>query len=692
MKAPISTLHSSLTGLTGLALLGFTTSAFAQAPTTPATTPTTPAPPQFVAPKRIPPPGITLSETDRAELTAGAATLRKEIDALTLDLVNNPSLLVRIPDVEVFHKAVDWALRDSTLYTPKEVTFARHLLGEGNERARQLRARRTPWLEATGLVVRGYRSKIDGSVQPYGLVVPENARTVENRLMVWLLGRGEKRTELAFLAEREGGPAQLTPQNTMVLVPYGRFCNATKFAGETDVFEALEAVRADYRIDPARTMVGGFSMGGGSAWHLATHYPGLWSLAAPGAGFAETAQFTKALAPGKPVRPWWEQKLWAWYDATLYAANFANHPVVAYSGEIDGQKQAADIMEKAMAAEGLKLEHFIGPQTAHKYHPETQKALTSRIEELLAKGRDLKPRTVHLTTYTLRYPQASWVRIEGMGQHWERADVQAQLEKSDAPAEQKGGQSSNDGTLTVTTKNVTALSFPGVHPTQIIIDGQPLRRPNGGWDTPLHYTQKNGKWTPSLLPPTGTRNAPLRKRPGLTGPVDDAFMEGFLFVRPTGQPFNATVGDWAKNELSQATMLWRDVYRGEAPIKDDSAISEADIANKNLVLWGDPSSNALLKRIIKSLPLKWDANKLVFRGQTYDAAHHAPILIFPNPLNPQRYVVLNSGIDLRSEGYGNNALQTPKLPDWAVIDLREPPGPRWPGKITDAGFFNEEWK
>ena len=80
------------------------------------------------------------------------------------------------------------------------------------------------------------------------------------------------------------------------------------------------------------------------------------------------------------------------------------------------------------------------------------------------------------------------------------------------------------------------------------------------------------------------------------------------------------------------------------------------------------------------------------RGKTYPAEQHAPILVFPNPLNPARYIVLNSGIDFRADGYGNNALQTPKLPDWAVVDLLTPPGPRWPGRIADAGFFDEKWK
>ncbi|MBI4625651.1 MAG: hypothetical protein HY736_20825, partial [Verrucomicrobia bacterium] len=96
--------------------------------------------------------------------------------------------------------------------------------------------------------------------------------------------------------------------------------------------------------------------------------------------------------------------------------------------------------------------------------------------------------------------------------------------------------------------------------------------------------------------------------------------------------------------------------------------------------------------LLAQLPLTWNEKELVFRGRTYNAAHHAPVLIFPNPLNPQRYVVLNSGIDFRDHAYGTNTLQIAKLPDYAIVDLREAPGPRWPGKIVDAGFFDEEWK
>jgi hypothetical protein len=208
-----------------------------------------------------------------------------------------------------------------------------------------------------------------------------------------------------------------------------------------------------------------------------------------------------------------------------------------------------------------------------------------------------------------------------------------------------------------------------------------------GYDKPvLSLVKSNGTWKRISQP------LPPGKRPGLTGAVDDAFMDAFVFVRPTGTPMHPATGAWVSSELASARQLWHDVFRGEVPFIDDSAITPADIANKNLILWGDPSSNRFLAKILPQLPLQWTSTTLTFRGKTYDSTTHAPILVFPNPLNPNRYIVINSGIDFRADGYGNNAFQTPKLPDWAVADLTVPPGPRWPGKIADAGFFDEAWK
>lgn len=632
------------------------------------------APAPRPAAKRLPPPGLAIPAAARAELTAEAAALRADLDRTARDLppAANPALATLLPDAEIFHKAVDWALRHDEFFDAKQVSVARRLLVAGRERVAHLRAGRAPWLEATGLIVRGYRSSLDDSVQPYGLFVPPGwQRGQEMRLLVWLLGRGEKRTELAFLAEREAGPPPLVPRGAIVLVPYGRFCNATKFAGEVDVFEAMAAVRGHYRIDQDRIAVAGFSMGGASTWHLATHHASRWCAAAPGAGFAETPVYTKALAPGQEPPTWWEQKLWHWYDATDYAANLFNCPTVAYSGEIDPQKQAADLMAQAMAAEGLKLEHLIGPQTAHKYHPETKTEVLARLETLIDRGREPHPREIRLTTHTLRYPGRSWLQFEGLAQHWERADLTARREGADA--------------VVITTKNTTAFNVLLRDLRTVVVDGQTLAVPPGSGGG-VSLRRDEGGWQ------LGKPASELRKRHGLTGPIDDAFLGRFLFVRPTGTPFHEATGAWAQGELAHAIKLWRDLFRGDVRVKDDTAVCDDDLASSNLVLWGDPASNRLLARLLPQLPLAWDARTLSFRGKNYEAAHHAPVLIFPNPLNPTHYVVLNSGIDFREHATGTNALQIAKLPDWAIIDLRAPPGPRWPGRIADAGFFDEAWR
>ena len=641
----------------------------------------TPPPPA----KRLPPAGIAIPAPAREELTAGAAALRGELDALARDLAKNVRLNSVLPDVEVLWKAVDWALRYDEFFDAKQVDLARRVLALGRERAAQLRAGQAPWTEATGLVIRGYRSKLDGSVQPYALVIPADWKRTggpARRLDVVLAGRNEKRTELAFIGEHEKSPGEIVPPAGIVLHAYGRFCNATKFAGEVDVFEAMQVVRRLYKIDAARIVVRGFSMGGASTWHLAVHYPDVWVAASPGAGFAETPTYTKALAPGKPERPAWEQVLWRWYDATGYAANLRNLPTIAYSGEIDPQKQSADLMEQAMAAEGLKLERLIGPNTAHKYHPDSKAALAKRLDEIVAKGKQSWPAEDHFTTYTLRYSSSGRIKIMEQEKPWERTDVHV---KFVTPEE-----------VAVTTRNVGVfmIQLEKMEGMRMSIDGQPV--PLAADLDPSYYwlVKEGGRWVAKDKTFTGKRwREQVRKMPGLSGPIDDAFMEPFLFVRPTGKPLNAVVGRWVDAELAHAVKMWRDIFRGNVIVKDDTAVTEEDMANRNVVLWGDPASNALLARMLPKLPLAWDAKTLAFRGVSYDAAHHAPILVFPNPLSTQqRYVVLNSGIDFREEAYGTNALQVPKLPDYAIIDLREAPGPRWPGKIVTAGFFDPAWK
>src|SRR6185312_6092728 len=626
----------------------------------------------------IPAAGIQVSDADQKSLHSGLARLQARIDALK----GNP----RLPDVQIFEKAVRYALEGNEFFKAEEVFHAKELLRMGLERADQLSHGDAPWTRATGPVVRGYISKIDGSVQPYGLVVPPTYAADKPhawRVDTWFHGRSEDLSEVNFLWDRIFNLGQFHPDDTIMLELYGRYCNGSVFAGEVDLFEALDDVKKNFHVDENRILVRGFSMGGASAWHIGAHYGTDFAAVAPGAGYAETMEFTGQTRRG--IQPtWFEDKLLHLTNATDYAANFFNVPVIAYNGDMDAQRQAADIMEKNMAAEGLTLSRVTGKNIGHAYTPAAMAQINEMLDAIAAKGRDEWPREVYFTTWTLKYNRMRWVVVDGLEKHWDRARVDASIE--------------GDHTIQAKTSNVSAVSFDfGVgarmlNPASkvtVVLDGQTLTAAgpltDGAWNA--HFRKTAGKWAIA-----GDDLNTLRKRHDLQGPIDDAFFDSFLMVSPTGTPMNETVGNWTKSEEAHAIKMWRTQMRGDAPVKNDTDVTDADIAASNLVLWGDPQSNRILARIADKLPIRWTSDSVTLGDRKFAAATNAPILIYPNPLNPKKYVVINSGMTMREYSESNNALQVAYLPDYAVVDLTTPPDPRWPGKIVAVGFFDEQWQ
>jgi pimeloyl-ACP methyl ester carboxylesterase len=631
-----------------------------------------------------PPSEIVVPDEVRNQIESGLQQLAGDVEKAEQATAGKPDLHDLMPDVIIFQKAVDWALRYHEFYSTNEFRIAGQLIDEGIERAKQLQAGIAPWTEATGLVVRGYRSRVDDSIQPYGVVVPKGWRkgtARKFRLDVWLHGRDDRLTELKFSNQRQRSYGEFAPVDAFVLHPYGRNCNAFKFAGETDVFEGMEAMRKHYPIDDARIAIRGFSMGGGGTWHLAAHYPGIWVAAAPGAGFSESADYLGKLTK-EPFPPSWEQTLWGLYDATDYAANFFNLPVVAYNGNLDKQKQAADMMEAAMLREGMHLTRVIGDNVAHQYTPLAREQIAGKIDAIVRAGKEMVPPEVRFATRTLRYARSHWVVAEGLEHQWQPTRVDAVI------------VSPNEIDLTTTNVSAIRMQFgPGRSPVppgesaEVHLDGQlfGIAGPDSDCSLNVIFHRDRGRWLAGDL---GADQ--VRKRPGLTGPIDDVFFDSFLMVPPTGQGFHDQTDQWVERELNGMRTNWRGLFRGDAPEKMAADITDADIAMHSLILWGDPQSNPIIRRIADRLPLKWDAQTVSFGDQSFSAAGHVPVLIFPNPLNPTKYVVLNSGFTFRA--MGSNADQTPKLPDYAIIDVTKPATGIAPGGVEVAGFFDEAWK
>ena len=93
--------------------------------------------------------------------------------AVRISKVNhtNPDL---VADVELFHKSIVWALRYDSPLTPNDELVVKKALASGTRRAEALAANKTNWTTKKGKVLRGFVSAVDGSTQPYGVIVPKN--------------------------------------------------------------------------------------------------------------------------------------------------------------------------------------------------------------------------------------------------------------------------------------------------------------------------------------------------------------------------------------------------------------------------------------------------------------------------------------------------------------------------------------
>src|SRR5205823_1984679 len=171
------------------------------------------------------------------------------------------------------------------------------------------------------------------------------------------------------------------------------------------------------------------------------------------------------------------------------------------------------------------------------YHPSSIPLINERIDSVAAKGRNPLPRRVKMATPTLKYNRQAWVTVEGLGKHWDVARVDAEIV--------------DDRQIRAATENVTAVTFsmsPGFcpldesRPPAVLLDNQRLTAApvmsDRSWRA--SFRRRNGRWesVPAL------DDGVLRKRHDLQGPIDDAFMESFMIVRPTGEPLATGVAAW----------------------------------------------------------------------------------------------------------------------------------------------------
>jgi dienelactone hydrolase len=681
--------------------LSFTVAYSAEGPATPAPTPAQADQPAAFQSEALPPAGqANAAPRAGGRAPMGAVTHSFTADELAqlhskLDELNAAIKALKaakadddlIVDAESCGWIVETALRGPNSFGGDNEAQANPFnkcissLNAGLRRAQQIKDGTAEWPKIKGSVKRAYRSVVDGTAQPYTMSIPASYDpTKPTPLYIYLHGMSHYVPDLGWDwtggADRPGAAGGGGGgRNYIRLECFGRGNNSFRWAGETDVLEALASVCKRYNIDTNRIVLAGFSMGGAGSWQIGLHQPDLFCGLEIDAGVIGNRANMDGQTPAQKA------SLATYGVMIAHALNATAVPLVGYAGANDAQLASSKSISAQLVREGYHMDvitpvyskgadintlWLANPGQGHSHATgDTAQKINEFTTANFQRGR-VVPDQIRFVTYTTRYNHDYWVTVDGMQQSFDEARVDATRD---------AGKSS----FTIKTVNIARLILDDAAAAKkISIDGDAL----------------NVKSAPSILL---TRNAAghwqqgdptaktgLRKQHGLQGPVNDAFFDSFLCVTPSGKAFNAVADERAKQEMARFTVSFIRDFCGDPRTKADTEITDADIANNNLVLFGDPGSNHLLARVLDRLPIKWTKDSITIAGKTYTAADHVPVMIYPNPLNPKRYLVINAGLAAPrgGEAFG----------DYAILKGSTDAAGKTTLASEDGGVFNESWQ
>jgi predicted esterase len=204
-----------------------------------------------------------------------------------------------------------------------------------------------PFAVQRGFIRKAFRSKIDNSLQPYTVYLPENYdKQKKYPLLVYLHGSASDETDIM-------GNSWLVPKGFIAVAPFGRGKSNgfTMDHAQEDIAEAIAAVSDDYAIDSRRILLSGFSMGGYGAYRTFFETPPKYKAVAI---FSGTPTLRIKDAPD--------------FSEEKNLTPFADIPVFIFHGEKDMNCAfpiARDVAAKLIKA-GARVELQIDPDKGHE--------------------------------------------------------------------------------------------------------------------------------------------------------------------------------------------------------------------------------------------------------------------------------------------------------------------------------------
>lgn len=237
---------------------------------------------------------ITKSATIRIErgLAARVSTLKGRIARLKAKLGRAPELIAELPSVE--YSAALYDLANSSEINFERINFNQEL-SEAEALIAEFEAGKNPFATRRGDFRKAYRSKLDGTLQPYRIYVPSSYDgSKPYPLIIALHGMGGDENSYFDLYQNGAFKVEAERRGYIVACPKGRR-PASMYVGdaEQDVIDVIAEVRRAYKIDPDRIYMTGHSMGGFGTWSIAMNHPDLFAAIAPIAGGGNPAGMSK---------------------------------------------------------------------------------------------------------------------------------------------------------------------------------------------------------------------------------------------------------------------------------------------------------------------------------------------------------------------------------------------------------------
>ncbi len=548
-----------------------------------------------------------------------------------------------------------------------------------------------PFDSIRGAYLRGYLSPVDETIQTYSINVPVGYdHKTPMPLVISLHHHGWS----DWFRPYQGHPAP-SIDGAIVLSPHGRGSADYMWVALEEVLASLEDVKKLYSVDEDRVYVTGYSMGGTGSWYAASRVPHLFAAISPVAGNADFTAWVKrwdwrlhSESPYAFLRQYLREST----CSAAYAENLRNIGVLCFHGSKDDivPVEHARGMVDRLKQLGYERVKYVESDAGHM-----GKSLDEITSWMLTQKRDLYPAKVSLKTSSLRYNTAYYVSILER----EEMDRYSQIELAWGDKVEITTENASMFAIEISNDLLNARGWSGQK--EIEVDGKvvaSIAAPN--YDSLIVFVKSEDKWQLDIKSRNEQVNATGRKRPGLDGPIEDAFMRPFLVVYSTGDE-DAELSTASKEEADRFVRNWRTRYVKPCHIKADKDVTERDIERYNLILYGSPWVNSVYARIAADLPITVSKDGIVLKRADEDVKFATngvgTRFVCANPINLYRYVVINAsttsegleGIDFRFGNwfdwipYDNRAWY-----DYCIFDAKTIS----PETFLIAGYFNNDWK